>query len=435
MMYHREKEADSSQSSSSSSSDDNDEVFVALRTEEKKNAAASPCGRMKKNAPSCRRGQHAVRFCLLGFAVGFMVNHVLFSRGSFTGTMDGRKTLKAILSQELPSLSKDGEEGTSENLACDQSSSRIDSSGRYVYTRPNITFGHVHIAKTAGTTLNGELSLRYERVCGHKGYSFDAIQHNQRIQDLQQRLSRKGVGIYGVKDSVTTVKQGFNRGRVHEAIMWERGLEDCDWISIEDGGWQSWERHLHRTNVIHQNNKLELHVPCRDPLEHLLSQCNYKQIRFQCDLETNPRQSIVKVGMSSAFKAPQGGVKNSAALTTEQQIDACMIAMGPRGRFHHNLTLVPNFELKCFDFSLHDKYIDYMGRFLQQRRVVKPYEYRSSGPSRHKEKECLLNAPEDYKQRVRNYLIERYHYYQFCDKCMGSPNDLFSKAHEAHPEC
>ena len=30
-------------------------------------------------------------------------------------------------------------------------------------------FGHVHMAKTAGSEINGELAAHYERVCGHKG--------------------------------------------------------------------------------------------------------------------------------------------------------------------------------------------------------------------------------------------------------------------------
>jgi len=35
------------------------------------------------------------------------------------------------------------------------------------HREPHI-FGHLHMMKTAGTTLNGELALNYERVCGHK---------------------------------------------------------------------------------------------------------------------------------------------------------------------------------------------------------------------------------------------------------------------------
>ena len=37
------------------------------------------------------------------------------------------------------------------------------------YTPYDKIFGHVHIAKTAGTEINGELAAHFERVCGHKG--------------------------------------------------------------------------------------------------------------------------------------------------------------------------------------------------------------------------------------------------------------------------
>ena len=45
--------------------------------------------------------------------------------------------------------------------------------------------GHVHMAKTGGTTLNGLLALNYETVCGHKGYSFDYFKANQRFNASQ----------------------------------------------------------------------------------------------------------------------------------------------------------------------------------------------------------------------------------------------------------
>ena len=37
------------------------------------------------------------------------------------------------------------------------------------YIRYERIFGHLHIPKTAGTDINGELAARYERICGHKG--------------------------------------------------------------------------------------------------------------------------------------------------------------------------------------------------------------------------------------------------------------------------
>ena len=45
-------------------------------------------------------------------------------------------------------------------------------------TPPSIIYGHVHMAKTAGTEINGMLSMRYERICGTKGYSYDATPTN-----------------------------------------------------------------------------------------------------------------------------------------------------------------------------------------------------------------------------------------------------------------
>ena len=41
-------------------------------------------------------------------------------------------------------------------------------------SHPPILYGHVHVAKTGGTSLNGILANTFERVCGHKGYSYDA---------------------------------------------------------------------------------------------------------------------------------------------------------------------------------------------------------------------------------------------------------------------
>ena len=37
------------------------------------------------------------------------------------------------------------------------------------YVRYDKIIGHLHFAKTAGSTVNGELAAHYERVCGHKG--------------------------------------------------------------------------------------------------------------------------------------------------------------------------------------------------------------------------------------------------------------------------
>ena len=48
-------------------------------------------------------------------------------------------------------------------------------------------FGHLHYAKTAGTEINGLLAAKYERVCGHKGYNYDAYQFNTREAERRKR--------------------------------------------------------------------------------------------------------------------------------------------------------------------------------------------------------------------------------------------------------
>ncbi len=52
-----------------------------------------------------------------------------------------------------------------------QDSSRLTSKARNEtgYIRYEKIIGHVHMATTAGTEINGELAAHYERVCGHKG--------------------------------------------------------------------------------------------------------------------------------------------------------------------------------------------------------------------------------------------------------------------------
>ncbi len=69
------------------------------------------------------------------------------------------------------------------------SSSRLESSLRKNltlavdgYHSPSVIYGHVHMAKTMGTTINGNLSMHYERICGHKGYSYDAYNTNEMVR-------------------------------------------------------------------------------------------------------------------------------------------------------------------------------------------------------------------------------------------------------------
>ena len=124
------------------------------------------------------------------------------------------------------------------------------------FVHNEVTYGHLHYPKTAGSTINGELSSHFERVCGNKGYSYDQYQFNQRKE----------------MNNTTTHVHKYMRnyeGGAKRVAMSEIGYEDCDYVSMEIG-WRKW---LDLPAAI---MPLELHVPCRTPLvDHLMSQCNH----------------------------------------------------------------------------------------------------------------------------------------------------------------
>jgi len=118
-------------------------------------------------------------------------------------------------------------------------------------------FGHIHIAKTAGSSFNRILARRYYGVCGHKGYSF-----MQPFPDV----------IKNIKDP----KYPHNhRNRVAEARMKDWGYHNCALVSIEDK-WSKWQE----ITSVFRKNKVETValLPCRDPIDHFMSMCNHKGI-------------------------------------------------------------------------------------------------------------------------------------------------------------
>jgi len=93
-------------------------------------------------------------------------------------------------------------------------------------------FGHVHMAKTAGTSINGIAANKFERVCGHKGYSYDAYKDNSKAANI---VARGG----------TPEPKG--RSRVMEPTMEDIGFDDCDWVSNEIGfNWCKYPRFYQR---------------------------------------------------------------------------------------------------------------------------------------------------------------------------------------------
>jgi hypothetical protein len=234
---------------------------------------------------------------------------------------------------------------------------------------PNAIYGHIHMAKTGGTSINGNLSMHYERICGHKGYSYDAIETNERYRKNETHLWH-----------------AFQRGQVHKQMMEEIGYQDCDWISLETFTWDEWFQFRNWTIP------MELHLPCRSPVDHLLSQCNWRKRVFDCRKTGNDMM---------------------------RQIDKCLVYIDRR----YDKTLADIFPVKCFDYRQTNEYLEWIGARLQQRRISTDYFFRETNKSRQKGKECVWNQT-DVQELIETYLIENYDYYRFCDQCLGSERDL-----------
>jgi len=276
-----------------------------------------------------------------------------------------------------------------------------------VNNNSNIIYGHLHIPKTGGTTLNGLMAARYERVCGNKGYTFDAYQANIRAFEAgKENFQEKGSGkAWDYKPGVL-------------------GYENCDYISNEIK-WNFWHGTLQTLNtalepfesIADQANPpkkkaaykedapppltMELHVPCRDPIDHMLSMANHegtiiKRVIFNCT-----------------------GVETDDALL-EREVDRAYFDLN---RFNANLDS-KNIKLKCFQSIPVEPYIEYMDQFLQTRRIPSEYYHHKTNDKRDKSKECVRNLPEKVKQKIRGILMKNHPYMKFCNECMGSKKQI-----------
>ena len=201
-----------------------------------------------------------------------------------------------------------------------QRSLRADRNLQDCGGHPTKLYGHVHMAKTAGTSLNGIMANTFERVCGHKGYSYDAFNDNVRAAKIVATGGDAKPGTNGGRD------------RIFEKEMKTIGFDDCDWVSNEIN-WRFWSR-MFGDSKFHSFD-MELHVPCRDPIEHLMSQCNHLHRELNCDADTDEEY----------FKS----------------VEDCFVAV--RDRYNHKLK--HHFNVKCYDFS--EQFTGYLFEFYECR--------------------------------------------------------------------
>ena len=132
---------------------------------------------------------------------------------------------------------------------------------------------------------------------------------------------------------------------------------------------------------------------CRNPVDHLMSNCNFKRKVFDCnaDLASEIEKCLVKFNRFSA--------------KLESSFD--------------------NIHLKCFDFrKAFTEYIEYMGKRLQRKRIQAQYAHRETNRPRNKTNECIWSS--HVYEALEAHLVENYDYYSFCNRCIGSEDDLLA---------
>jgi len=276
---------------------------------------------------------------------------------------------------------------TQEDVKC----SSLDPNRTEPIHHPNqisVTYGFLHIAKVAGTEINGELAMHYERVCGNKGYSYDAHKTNLRYQRSGAVSAR-----FNAHDMYSKQSKDHNRGRLKFSSMNEIGFEDCDFVAMETAyiEWDNIFRNWYRP--------LELHVPCRSPIDHLMSMCKYRGRSFDCSAKSNDE--------------------------IDAAIQHCDVVVSKR--FSSRLTNVTNIHLKCFQTpDKINEYLHYMGKRLQRKSFETTYVHRDTNKKREKGNECIWKD-KSYMEKVQNRMLQhKSGYYKFCRDCLDTENDLLS---------
>ena len=140
---------------------------------------------------------------------------------------------------------------------------------------------------------------------------------------------------------------------------------------------------------------MELRIPCRDRIDHLMSQCNFVHLELACDASSD----------EEFFES----------------VEECFTNL--KGRYHHNMG--KHFDIKYIDFKKQfTTYTQYMSDKLQPRRLEStPFVKRETNRPRNKTNEYIWERP-DLLEKTNAYLLENVPYYEFCDTCMGSENEI-----------
>ena len=300
-----------------------------------------------------------IRFLLLFF---FVTLGVMFSLLNFILNFNARSY---VMTQKSKKFNESGIH-TAENKAS-------------IKIKYDPIYGHLHIAKTAGSTINRNFSLNFQNVCGHKGYSYDAI------ASLKREKSN-----FKKDDLYSKYYKSRSWIQVPFEIMEEIGYESCKWISHETS-WEFW------TARQKWPLPMELHVPCREPIDHLMSLSNQQDQPWKC------------------------------TMPWKQQVDDILKPENRAGygRFSEKLLQVPELNVKCVRFEnvISGQYFDSMKHRLEKRRVTDSISIYHTNPIRKRRKECIWNDVTTL-QKIRQYMTSTDEYYKWCASCVGSNREF-----------
>jgi len=231
-------------------------------------------------------------------------------------------------------------------------------------------FFHIHLAKTAGSNFNRAVARRYHGVCGNKAYSFS--------QPLEDGVNRDPT-LY------TVGKQRFS-GKTKQSL----GYHNCALISLESP--QQFIAHL-ANSTFKQVHTTAL-IPCRDPVDHLFSQCNHAGKNFLTLVE--------ETNCSSA-------------------ISQCALAWD---RYNNEL-LRPFNRVILFKYDEHDAMYDELDHSLQKRVLELKHGFRYINHARGMpvpprdlvaETKVFKYCSED---SLRDQLLRMWSYYSLCERFLG----------------
>jgi len=104
-----------------------------------------------------------------------------------------------------------------------------------------------------------------------------------------------------------------------------------------------------------------------------------------------------------------------------KSVHDCLIMLDRR----FNNELENHFDVKCYAFNNQfTGYVNYLSTFLGKRFITaEEIVQRHTNYPRDRDSECIWKRP-DLLEKTRKYLVESVSYYRFCDKCLGTENEI-----------